>query len=143
MCAVKYHLFLSVVFVFELLLYSISIRSEIFTQLMMMLERWYLAGDEEHVDYSNRAPRSNGKLVYSVPFVSPDHASADSRNELIIKLRSIMNDILAVIDPAMHQHLSKLKILPQTYGMLVKIYFQTTVYERINGFLSLLKLQRP
>ncbi|VDK70027.1 unnamed protein product [Litomosoides sigmodontis] len=90
---------------------------EIFTQLMMMLERWYLAGDEEYVEYSNRVSRSNGKLVYSVPFVSPDHASADSRNELIIKLRSIMNDILAVIDPAMYQHLSKLKILPQTYGI--------------------------
>ncbi|CAG9532496.1 unnamed protein product [Cercopithifilaria johnstoni] len=90
---------------------------EIFTQLMMMLERWYLAGDEEYVECANRTSESNGKLDYSVPFVSPDDTSADSRNELIIKLRSIMNDILAVIDPAMHQHLSKLKILPQIYGI--------------------------
>lgn len=99
------------------LLYSIFIRSEIFTQLMMMLERWYLAGDEEYVEYSSRASGSNGKLGHPIPFVSPDDTSADSRNELIIKLRSIMNDILAVIDPTMHQHLSKLKILPQIYGM--------------------------
>uniref|UniRef100_A0A0R3RJV4 Rab-GAP TBC domain-containing protein n=1 Tax=Elaeophora elaphi TaxID=1147741 RepID=A0A0R3RJV4_9BILA len=90
---------------------------EIFTQLMMMLERWYLAGDEEYVECSNRASESGVKLDNAVPFVSPDDASADSRNELIIKLRSIMNDILAVIDPAMHQHLSKLKILPQIYGI--------------------------
>uniref|UniRef100_A0A1I7VEF0 Rab-GAP TBC domain-containing protein n=1 Tax=Loa loa TaxID=7209 RepID=A0A1I7VEF0_LOALO len=89
---------------------------EIFTQLMMMLERWYLASDEEYTEYSNRTLASNNKLGHSVPFVNPDDAS-DSRNELIIKLRSIMNDILAVIDPAMHQHLSKLNILPQIYGI--------------------------
>uniref|UniRef100_A0AAF5Q495 Rab-GAP TBC domain-containing protein n=1 Tax=Wuchereria bancrofti TaxID=6293 RepID=A0AAF5Q495_WUCBA len=90
---------------------------EIFNQLMMMLERWYLAGDEECVEYSSRVSGNNSKLGHSVPFVSPDDASADQRNELIIKLRSITNDILAVIDPAMHQHLSKLKILPQIYGI--------------------------
>ncbi|KAL4003829.1 Rab-GTPase-TBC domain family protein [Acanthocheilonema viteae] len=90
---------------------------EIFAQLMMMLERWYLADDEEYVEYSNRASRNNDKLGYSVPFVSPDDSSDDSRNELIIKLRSIMNNILAIVDPAMHQHLSKLKILPQIYGI--------------------------
>lgn len=97
-----------------------------------MLERWYLAGDEEYVEYSNRTSGSNGKLSYCVPFVSPDDNSANSRNELIIKLRSIMNDILAIVDPEMHQHLLKLNILPQIYGMLVKIYFRTIVYELIN-----------
>lgn len=91
---------------------------------MMMLERWYLASDEESVEYSNLTSRSSGKLDNLVPFVSPDGISADSKNELTVKLQSIMNDILAVIDPAMHQHLLKLKILPQIYGMLVKIYFR-------------------
>ncbi|EJW85772.1 hypothetical protein WUBG_03316 [Wuchereria bancrofti] len=92
-----------------LLFHWTSIRSEIFNQLMMMLERWYLAGDEECVEYSSRVSGNNSKLGHSVPFVSPDDASADQRNELIIKLRSITNDILAVIDPAMHQHLSKIE----------------------------------
>ncbi|VDK72716.1 unnamed protein product [Onchocerca ochengi] len=92
---------------------------EIFTQLMMMLERWYLAGDEEYVDYPSGALGSgnNGKSNHLIPFVSLDDASTDSKNELIIKLRSIMNDILAVIDPALHQHLSEMNILPQIYGI--------------------------
>ncbi|KAM3722790.1 TBC1 domain family member [Dirofilaria immitis] len=90
---------------------------EIFTQLMMMLERWYLASDEEYVDYPSGASGSNGRLNYPTSFVTQDDASTDSRNELIIKLRSIMNDILGVIDPEMHQHLSKMNILPQIYGI--------------------------
>ncbi|VDP21975.1 unnamed protein product [Onchocerca flexuosa] len=109
--------------------------NEIFTQLMMMLERWYLAGDEEYIEYPSGASgsRNNGKSNHLVPFVSLDDASADSKNELIIKLQSIMNDILAVIDPEMHQHLSKMKILPQIYGMLVGIYFRisTSVFSSL------------
>uniref|UniRef100_A0A915PCB7 Rab-GAP TBC domain-containing protein n=1 Tax=Setaria digitata TaxID=48799 RepID=A0A915PCB7_9BILA len=72
--------------------------------------------DEEYVEHSSSVLGSNSKLVNPVPFVNRDDV-ADSRNELIIKLQSIMNDILAIVDPAIHRHLSKMKILPQIYGI--------------------------
>ncbi|VDN07460.1 unnamed protein product [Thelazia callipaeda] len=84
---------------------------EIFSQLMMMLERWYLTGDEDHVENSNIIAKNN-QLISSALFTDEK-----PKNELIVKLQSIMDDILAVIDPALYQHLSKMQISPQIYGI--------------------------
>ncbi|VDK49241.1 unnamed protein product [Gongylonema pulchrum] len=88
---------------------------DIFTQLMMMLERWYMAGDEGFLGHSaGDISRSGEKLINVAPFAG--EISTDPISELIVKLQSIM-DVLAVVDPALHRHLLDLQILPQIYGM--------------------------
>lgn len=82
---------------------------------MMMLERWYLAGDEGYVVNSVDASGNDGKFISAAPFTGAEEA--DPMSELIVKLRCIMNDVLAVVDPVLHMHFVKLQIIPQIYGM--------------------------
>lgn len=78
----------------------------------MMLERWYLTGDEE---CREDMVEDRGKMIFWDQFQSFE--GTDPMSELILKLRFIMNDIVAVVDPPLHNHLICLQILPQIFGM--------------------------
>uniref|UniRef100_A0A915AFU9 Rab-GAP TBC domain-containing protein n=3 Tax=Parascaris univalens TaxID=6257 RepID=A0A915AFU9_PARUN len=85
---------------------------ELFTQLMMLLECWYISGDEKTT--REDALTSNDEIVVE-PFCRSQDTGPTS--ELIEKLLSINSNILAVIDPPLHAHLLKLDVAPQLYGI--------------------------
>ncbi|KHN74040.1 TBC1 domain family member 5 [Toxocara canis] len=85
---------------------------ELFTQLMMLLECWYISGDEK-MSRDDDVPSKDDVILE--PFCRSQDTGPSS--ELIQKLRSINNDILAVVDPVLHAHLLKLDVAPQLYGI--------------------------
>ncbi|VDM38800.1 unnamed protein product [Toxocara canis] len=79
---------------------------------MMLLECWYISGDEK-MSRDDDVPSKDDVILE--PFCRSQDTGPSS--ELIQKLRSINNDILAVVDPVLHAHLLKLDVAPQLYGI--------------------------
>uniref|UniRef100_A0A0N5A874 Rab-GAP TBC domain-containing protein n=1 Tax=Syphacia muris TaxID=451379 RepID=A0A0N5A874_9BILA len=85
---------------------------DMFSQLMMLLEGWYLT-TEETVVKPGLVPTSDDGVVES--FCRDCDMVPNS--EILRELRYIDNKILSEIDPALHGHLNRLEIHPQLYGI--------------------------
>ncbi|VDK26371.1 unnamed protein product [Anisakis simplex] len=86
---------------------------------MMLLECWYISNDDKPSTVLGATSSEELIMKSSTIVLEPFCRSQDTgpTSELIQKLRSINNDILAVIDPVLHAHLMKLDIAPQLFGI--------------------------
>ncbi|XP_041347301.1 LOW QUALITY PROTEIN: TBC1 domain family member 5-like [Gigantopelta aegis] len=78
-----------------------------FCKVMETVEPWYLSKDLEN-------PRPTDKVT-SQPFSRPQDLNPS--NVIVAKLTRIQDYILKKFDPELHQHLERLDIAPQVYGI--------------------------
>ncbi|MFH4977310.1 hypothetical protein AB6A40_004019 [Gnathostoma spinigerum] len=84
---------------------------ELFSQLMMLLESWYISAEEKQ-------RRSNDELFSNDVVQSfSEVLEIGPTNELSEKLKKIDEEIFAEVDPVLRKHLAEMEIAPQIYGI--------------------------
>ncbi|TKR64235.1 hypothetical protein L596_024805 [Steinernema carpocapsae] len=84
----------------------------LFCEVMLLLQRWYITGD----DGSNDKPALSLNELCDAPLF-PNLKDTGPSSELIEKLKHIGDLQLREVDPTLWNHLNKLDIAPQIYGI--------------------------
>ncbi|BFZ06429.1 hypothetical protein BsWGS_09466 [Bradybaena similaris] len=85
-----------------------------FCQVMTTVEPWYLSRDVFYPPTKTGSTKSL-ELINAVPFSKSQDLNPSS--VIVTKLTRIQDCILKRVDPELHQHLERLEIVPQIYGI--------------------------
>ncbi|BFZ22195.1 hypothetical protein BsWGS_25234 [Bradybaena similaris] len=85
-----------------------------FCQVMETVEPWYLSRDMFY-SHSKSGSIRNLEMINATPFSKSQDLNPSSA--IVTKLTRIQDYILKKFDPELHQHLERLEIVPQIYGI--------------------------
>ncbi|CAG5124008.1 unnamed protein product, partial [Candidula unifasciata] len=85
-----------------------------FCQVMETVEPWYLSRDMFY-SHSKSGSMRNLEMINATPFSKSQDLNPSSA--IVTKLTRIQDYILKKFDPELHQHLERLEIVPQIYGI--------------------------